>query len=100
MLNWTKHVGMAALLAVSLLMAGLPIVHITNSDGQRPAFTLNICDPVPGVGYSSMQSTLARPSVAARPPILLLSEFLLPGDNMIVSLPLDPPDPPPPRPTA
>ena len=88
---------LALLLALSLLLSGLPIVASTAAPDRRPAFTLDICSPVQNLSRTSVQSTPPPlPSIGFHCDL----QFLGIADICVAPLkprPADPPNAPPPE---
>lgn len=96
-LNARKSAGLALILALSLLIVGVPVVMTPAGADQRPALTLDICHPAQALAAASIQcslpllpsATLARQpefSVARSFPVMLVKARIS-----------DPPEAPPPK---
>lgn len=89
----------AQALVVALLIGGLPllsgVVIVGTHDG--PAFTLNICHPLPGLDHGA--SFPAVPLVDGRPSLEKPSLYIVlhEADTPPLSFMSEAPDPPPPK---
>ena len=85
------------MLAVSLLIVGVPIVTTPAGADQRPALTLDICHPAQALGAASVQCTLPLPPSATlerQPEFSVMHSF---PALLVKARVSDPPEAPPPK---
>lgn len=94
-----RHIAaaVAIVLAFATLPAGAGIVIVSS---PTPAFTLDICHPLPGMDRTAPSILLARPAPALA--TIALFDKALGTDSPLVLAGAfaTPPDPPPPKPRA
>ncbi len=88
----------AVLVALALAFAAMPSgggIVIVNS--PTPAFTLDICHPLPGMDRTTGTLSLARPAPAAERIMLADAGAVLDARIALADAFSPPPDPPPPK---
>jgi hypothetical protein len=85
------------LLAMVLVLAGMPLTVACTPTGNGTAFTLDICHPVPTFDTSTGQCTAAAPSRFALSVVPAGFGTVAPQSLMAATRAADAPDPPPPR---
>ncbi|HVN91391.1 MAG TPA: hypothetical protein VMT61_16375 [Candidatus Binataceae bacterium] len=89
--------SIALILAISMLITGLPIVALGSPTSSRPAFTVDICTPAQVTNHSSIQSAtplIPTHAVAFAPIFSVQADFMVAAFEARFS---DPPTPPPPK---
>jgi hypothetical protein len=85
------------LLAMVLVLAGMPLAIASTPTGNGTVFTLDICHPVPTFDTSTGQCTAAAPSRFALSVVSAGFGTVTPQSLMAATRAADAPDPPPPR---
>jgi hypothetical protein len=92
-----RYPAVAILVAVALLLGGMPIVASRAAPDSRPAFTLDICHPLQAVNAASGPCNLPilhAQAIAHKPALVgILAEAIF----TMATRPADAPDPPPPK---
>ena len=92
-----RHLAVATIVALALLLGGLPIVASQAAPDSHPAFTLDICHPLQAVNAMSTPCNLPvlrTNGIAHAPaPAGVLAEAIF----TMATRPADAPDPPPPK---